>query len=312
MKKKIPLISIGLPVYNGDKFLSIALDSLINQTFQDFEIIIFDNASTDNTANICKKFKEKDQRIKYFRNKKNIGARNNFNIILNYVNTPYFMWAAHDDVWEPTYIEELIVQLTLDKSRALIFSMFDSIDENGNVVRNYPKMTNLLTQFSSNDMFFRVHQFINFNERDGKANLIYGIMRTKIIKKIGGIIQYSDKTFGIDNLTLLLILLEGKFYIMNKLLFHKRIYDNKNSKNKRYNYKSILNVVHQIMINIYNYFQEIHGFFTGYRQIIMSSPLTLYQKHTIINLTLRKEILWPLHILFQIVRNRKLFLLIKR
>ena len=130
-------------VYNGGRFLSEALDSLLNQDFQDFELIISDNASTDNTAEICKRYLEKDNKIKYYRNEVNIGAEANFNKLINYATAPYFMWAACDDIRESSYITELVKIMESDKSIVLAFSDFDIIDGNGKQIRINPKIVKL-------------------------------------------------------------------------------------------------------------------------------------------------------------------------
>src|SRR5262245_11232182 len=83
MKKAKPRVSIGMPVYNADKFLPEALQSLVNQSFADFEIVISDNASTDRTEEICRSYAQRDQRIRYFRNTTNIGVFRNFNQVFH-------------------------------------------------------------------------------------------------------------------------------------------------------------------------------------------------------------------------------------
>jgi glycosyltransferase involved in cell wall biosynthesis len=78
-----PRVSIGLPVYNGERFLKEALDSLLAQIYTDFELIISDNASTDQIESICRTYAASDRRIRYYRNKENVGAAHNFNRVLN-------------------------------------------------------------------------------------------------------------------------------------------------------------------------------------------------------------------------------------
>ena len=99
-----PRVSIGLPVYNGENFLEFALDSILGQTFQDFELIISDNASTDATESICRRYAAKDSRIRYYRNPNNQGAAQNYNRVFALARGEYFKWAAHDDVCKPNYL----------------------------------------------------------------------------------------------------------------------------------------------------------------------------------------------------------------
>ncbi len=99
MTRKHPKVSIGMPVYNGDDFIRRALDSVLNQTFTDFEVIISDNASDDETEIICREYAAKDDRISYFRQKTNIGGTDNFLFVLNKAQSSYFSFLAHDDWW---------------------------------------------------------------------------------------------------------------------------------------------------------------------------------------------------------------------
>src|SRR5690242_6344650 len=99
-----PKVSIGLPVYNGERFLAEAIDSVLAQTFTDFELIISDNASTDRTPEICKAYAEKDSRIRYYRNEENQGASWNFNRVFELSRGMCFQWLAHDDYIAPGFL----------------------------------------------------------------------------------------------------------------------------------------------------------------------------------------------------------------
>ncbi len=114
-------LSIGLPVYNGERFLSAAIDSLLRQTFEDFELIISDNASTDATGAICRGYADQDRRIRYLPTKENIGSAPNFNRVIELASAPYFSWAAHDDVRAPQYLERCVEVLDRDPSVILAY-----------------------------------------------------------------------------------------------------------------------------------------------------------------------------------------------
>lgn len=101
----VPKVSLGLPVYNGSNYLEPALKSILGQTFEDFELIISDNASTDSTADICKSYAEQDPRIRYFRQSENIGAAANYNFVFHQARGDYFKWCAHDDLIGSTFLE---------------------------------------------------------------------------------------------------------------------------------------------------------------------------------------------------------------
>ena len=97
-----PTVSIGMPVYNGVPFLNEALDSILAQTYRDFELVISDNASTDETESICRAYAASDPRIRYYRQQENLGAMPNFNRVCELSRGQYFKWAACDDVCSPT------------------------------------------------------------------------------------------------------------------------------------------------------------------------------------------------------------------
>jgi glycosyltransferase involved in cell wall biosynthesis len=99
-----PVLGIGLPVYNGERFLGQAIQSLLAQDFADFELFISDNASIDGTEAICRHYAASDGRITYRRNPVNLGPTANFNRAFESVSGEYFMWAAADDYWEPDYL----------------------------------------------------------------------------------------------------------------------------------------------------------------------------------------------------------------
>lgn len=133
----LPTISIGLPVFNGERFLSDALNSLIAQTFKDFEIIICDNASTDGTHAICRAYAARDRRIRYYRQNENVGAARNYNECFRRSVGRYFKWAAHDDMIEQTFLERCLKRLEDDSSLAIVFCRMREVDQLGNYLRDY-------------------------------------------------------------------------------------------------------------------------------------------------------------------------------
>src|SRR5215472_3946539 len=94
-----PRLSIGLPVYNGEDYLAESLEALLGQSYEDFELIISDNASTDSTADICRRYEKQDSRIRYVRQPRNIGAGPNHNYVVRHARGELFKWAAHDDLY---------------------------------------------------------------------------------------------------------------------------------------------------------------------------------------------------------------------
>jgi len=134
MDSRIPRISVGLPVYNGEAYLPAALTSLLKQDYGDFELIVSDNASTDGTEAICRDFAAKDPRIRYSRNETNIGAARNYNRVFELSRSQLFKWASHDDECHPSLLRRCVeVFDTAPPSTALVYSRAEIIDENGAV-----------------------------------------------------------------------------------------------------------------------------------------------------------------------------------
>lgn len=132
-----PRVSIGLPVFNGEKYLKEALDSILAQTYSDFELIISDNASTDCTQQICREYATKDSRIRYYCNENNLGAPKNFNRVFELSSSEYFKWAAYDDLLAPEYLEKCVDVLDKNPSIVLCHSKTGCIDEHGTLIGTY-------------------------------------------------------------------------------------------------------------------------------------------------------------------------------
>ena len=125
------LVSIGMPVCNGEQYLAEALDSFLAQTFTDFELILSDNGSTDATAAICQEYAARDGRIRYTRAEANRGAAWNFNRVFELSRGEYFKWAAHDDLCDPTFLERCVDVLQADPSVVLCHCRTGPIDADG-------------------------------------------------------------------------------------------------------------------------------------------------------------------------------------
>ena len=131
----VPRVSIGLPVYNGARLLPQALSCLLGQTLGDFELIICDNASTDETQQICAEHAARDRRIRYVRNERNLGANANFNRTVALARAAYFKWAAHDDLYEPSYLATCAGMLDRQTDTVLAHCATAFIDDDG---REFP------------------------------------------------------------------------------------------------------------------------------------------------------------------------------
>lgn len=132
MANNEPLVSIGMPVYNGAKYIREGLDLLLVQNYENFELTISDNASTDHTEEICRSYLAKDHRIRYFQNPENIGILGNWRRVLELASGEYFMWAPYDDRWSFNYIQTLLGCLLAHPTAVLAAGKTLYIDADGN------------------------------------------------------------------------------------------------------------------------------------------------------------------------------------
>jgi glycosyltransferase involved in cell wall biosynthesis len=126
-----PLVTIGVPVYNGEDLVGGALDSLLTQDYENFEILIEDNCSTDGTTAICAEYARRDPRIKHHRRADHVGVFTNFKNVLDRATGSYFMWAAVDDRWYPRFVSEMVDELEAHPDAGVAMSAIDRIWENG-------------------------------------------------------------------------------------------------------------------------------------------------------------------------------------
>lgn len=132
MNTASPLVSIGVAIYNEEKFLRQSLESILSQDYPHIEIIISDNASTDKTHSICKEFIEKDSRIAYYRSNENIGAHANAFKTINVAKGKYYMYAPGHDLWDPTFVSKAVSLMEEDPEVVLCYSRTMRIDMNDN------------------------------------------------------------------------------------------------------------------------------------------------------------------------------------
>lgn len=207
----MPLVSIGLPVYNGEKYLSEAIESILGQTFTDFELIISDNASRDRTAGICAAYERQDPRVRYHRRSRNIGAAGNFNKTFALARGKYFKWASYDDVCDAGFLAACIEVLEKDPSVVLAYPRTRVIDAGGKVIADYEDGLD----FSSAD---RCERFRLLIRSDYHCYEVFGLMRSEVLRKtrlIGGFIS-SDRAL-LAELGLL-----GRFFEVPEHLFLRR------------------------------------------------------------------------------------------
>jgi glycosyltransferase involved in cell wall biosynthesis len=217
MSNPRPRVSIGMPVYNGERFLRDALDSILSQTFENFEVIISDNASTDGTQEVCQAYMAQDRRIHYFRNETNLGASRNYNRVFELSSGEYFKWVAHDDVCAPDFLLRCVEVLDQDASVVLCYPRARHIDEHGKFMQDYDAKRNPLPDMSTDSPKpqERFHDLILVNHW---CFQIFGVMRASTLRITPLIGNYAAS----DRILLARIGLLGRFYEIPEYLFFRR------------------------------------------------------------------------------------------
>ena len=209
-----PKVSIGMPVYNGEKYIRDALDSLINQTFTDFELIISDNASTDSTEKICREYMSIDNRISYFLQERNIGAIANFDFVLAHAKSSYFMWAAYDDEWDKEYLESALLLLE-DESIDFVFPTFMVKSVRLGFYKIFKK--EIFSFIDSMNRKLRVLKFTTLHHDSHKCNIVYSLFRTEFLRK-----ALKKQDIGNDGALGAVITSMGRGKLLDSTLFKKR------------------------------------------------------------------------------------------
>jgi glycosyltransferase involved in cell wall biosynthesis len=205
-----PRLGIGLPVYNGANYLAQAIEALLGQTYEDFDLIISDNASTDATEEICRHFAARDQRIRYIRQEHNIGAQPNHNAVFTASRNELFKWASDDDLYARDLIERCVAALDERPDVVLAHSWTAEIDAADAVVRavDYP----LATESRDAPTRFRSLLFDDGGDDD------YGVIRSEVLRRIPPYDSYhrSDRTLVAE------LSLYGPFHHVPSWLYFRR------------------------------------------------------------------------------------------
>jgi glycosyltransferase involved in cell wall biosynthesis len=210
-------LSIGLPVYNGEKYLAESLEALLGQTYEDFELIISDNASTDGTADICRRYERSDSRIRYFRQGCNIGSVGNHNFVFREARGELFKWAAADDLYARDLLARCVALLDEHPLAVLAHSWTAAFDD-GKVTQalQYP----LTTDSPSAPERFRSMLFGGREDDWGliRADDQYGIIRSAVLRKVAP----QNSFYHSDRVLMTEIVLHGPFLQVPEWLYFRR------------------------------------------------------------------------------------------
>ena len=205
-----PRLSVGLPVYNGENYLAESIEALLGQSYEDFELIISDNASTDGTADICRLYEKQDSRIRYIRQPRNIGLSPNHNYLVGQARGELFKWASHDDLYARDLLKRCVDALDQFPHIVLAHSWTAIIDGSGSVARavEYPLLTSSLKAPER----FRSMLFEEGGDDDG------GVIRTSVLRRTALFASHhhADRSFVTE------LALQGPFYQVPDWLYFRR------------------------------------------------------------------------------------------
>lgn len=207
-----PRVSVGLPVYNGERFMVLAIQSLLSQTYRDFELIISDNGSTDSTQEICESFAAADPRVRYIRHEKNRGAIFNWNFVVTQARGEYFKWASANDVSAPELIERCVKCLDSEPEVVVAYGRTAYIDDDGSPLGEYPHDVHVLDARPS-VRFERLCRELRANNAVSSA-----LIRLDVLRKTA-----PDRTFQGGDMGLMAELaLYGGYHLLPEVLFYRR------------------------------------------------------------------------------------------
>jgi hypothetical protein len=207
----VPKVSIGLPIYNGARKLSRCLDSILAQSFEDFEVIVCDNASTDETPEIIDDYVRRDCRVRQIRWPVNQGAAWNFNSAFAQARGEFFQWVAADDWLSPTFLATCLPVLEADDDVALVYTATQLYDREGNAHNVYRDSFRLDTSDPVRRFGILVHSL-------DLCNMFYGVYRSSCLRRTP---VWMSETNICDVLMLAAIALEGKIIQLKDVLFHR-------------------------------------------------------------------------------------------
>jgi glycosyltransferase domain-containing protein len=212
-------VSIGIPVYNGERYLADCLDSLLGQTFADFEILVSDNCSTDATREICLDYARRDARVRYSRTERNIGHFGNHTRVAEQARAQYFRWMAYDDLCAPSHLERCVAALDGSPAAALAYTRTVFFEEReGAVVEIHPSRYKddhvALPMASPVRRLQRLVQNLNY------CNALYGVIRTDVLRTTSLI----KAIYGADRVLLAELASKGTFIEIDEPLFLRRVH----------------------------------------------------------------------------------------
>ena len=216
-----PRVSIGLPVYNGELYLAKSIESILEQTFRDFELIISDNGSTDSTSKICQHFATLDHRVRYYRSDENLGCAWNYNRVFELARGEYFKWIADDDIHLPTFLAEAVAVLDQHPEVLWCFCRHVHIGPDDRVLTGSGgRAVSFLNPSGWDRMSPKPHQRFQSVLLSHSGLDIYALHRRDIVARTG----VYQPHYGSEKVFLGELALLGKYHEIPQALFHLRVH----------------------------------------------------------------------------------------
>lgn len=214
----MPRVSVAVPTYNCERYIGQSIESLLGQTYGDFELVISDNASTDGTEEICRQYAAKDARIRYVRRPDNIGGPGNFRYVFSLCQGELHKWSTADDFWDKTYIEKCIKVLDAEPDVVLCYSKTRLIDADSQKISDYEDNLDLRDAEPA-------ARFKKLLTSIGLCNAHLGLIRRAAMERtrLIGSERASDVHFLAE------LALYGKFALLPDQLFFRRYHQQSSS-----------------------------------------------------------------------------------
>lgn len=213
VKIRVPEVSIAIPAYNCERYIAQSIESLLGQTYGNFELVISDNASTDGTEDICRRYASMDERVRYVRRAVNIGGPGNFRYVFSLCSGKYHKWSTADDHWHPEFLREAVAVLDTRPDVVLCYPKTQLVDAMGNLIEDYDDNLEL----SDESPRLRVREL---HSRIGLCNAHLGLLRRDAMlrtKLIAGHLA-SDVDFLVE------LAMIGKFHLLPGVRFYRRFH----------------------------------------------------------------------------------------
>ena len=220
-----PRVCIGIPVYNGEKYVAAAIEAALAQTFRDIDVVVADNASTDGTAAVCLELAERDPRLRYVRFEEHVGVADSYTRTFGLCRSEYFTWAASDDLTHPTFVEKALAVLDTTPQAVVCYGEAAIVDDAGTLVRVDPFMLDLDHPRPST----RFRRLVMAPPKHHGAHEQYGLIRAEVLRSTG---VMSNHVMGC-RVMLAELALRGRLVRINEVLFFNRDHGGRSQRDGR-------------------------------------------------------------------------------